>query len=297
MTMTPMLRTILFMLLGVSAGFAAATWLGDRSELTPAVTVADSSGAVGGLAYDDLRPLAERVAVLERALDSEIRQREALQLELAALGDQVASAGSEDDDPPPGNDRDDPSDEAFDRAAIQERFAERGGFGRRNDPERRQALLVEAGFSAVEAQRITQRESELQLEALYAQYDAVRSGEPLDPRSRLGTQDQLREELGDASYERYLEATGQPTSVGVRQVMSGSAGATAGLQAGDEIVSYGGERVFDTLDLNRLTLEGSPGEPVVVDVLRDGQQIQVYVPRGPIGITSGGFGGMGGGIR
>jgi hypothetical protein len=39
--------------------------------------------------------------------------------------------------------------------------------------------------------------------------------------------------------------------------------------------------------LNQLILDGSPGQTVVVDVLRDGQQIQVYVPRGPIGITSG----------
>ena len=49
-------------------------------------------------------------------------------------------------------------------------------------------------------------------------------------------------------------------------------------------------RVFDSGDLNRLTLEGSPGETVVVDVLRGGQQIQVYVLRGPIGIMGGGMG-------
>ena len=69
----------------------------------------------------------------------------------------------------------------------------------------------------------------------------------------------------------------------------------AGLQTGDEVIAYAGERVFNISDLNQLILEGAPGQTVVVDVLRDGQQIQVYVPRGPIGITGGRGGGMGGG--
>ena len=126
------------------------------------------------------------------------------------------------------------------------------------------------------------------------QYDAVREGEPFDPRSeQFDPEEQLRQELGDLSYERYLEATGQSTSVGVQQVMAGSAGQAAGLQPGDEVIAYGGARVFSTSDLNELILEGAPGQTVVVDVLRDGLQIQVYVPRGPIGITGGR--GMGGG--
>jgi S1-C subfamily serine protease len=101
--------------------------------------------------------------------------------------------------------------------------------------------------------------------------------------------------LGDASYERYLEATGQSTSIGVQRVMEGSAGQAAGLQVGDQVIAYAGERVFRTSDLNKLILEGTPGQSVIVDVLRDGQQIQVFMPRGPIGITSGRGGGRGGG--
>jgi hypothetical protein len=38
-------------------------------------------------------------------------------------------------------------------------------------------------------------------------------------------------------------------------------------------------------DLNELILEGRSGEPVTVDVLRDGQPIQVLLPRGPLGIS------------
>ena len=38
-----------------------------------------------------------------------------------------------------------------------------------------------------------------------------------------------------------------------------------------------------------VTLEGTPGESVVVDVRRGGQNVQLVMPRGPIGITGGGF--------
>ena len=60
-------------------------------------------------------------------------------------------------------------------------------------------------------------------------------------------------------------------------------------QPGDEIVAYDGKRVFDVGELNALTLEGTPGESVVVDVRRDGQNVQLVMPRGPLGITGGGF--------
>jgi S1-C subfamily serine protease len=71
-------------------------------------------------------------------------------------------------------------------------------------------------------------------------------------------------------------------------VLGSSPAEQAGLQPGDEVVAYAGKRVFDMSDLNGLTYEGTAGELVAVEVLRDGQPVQVYVPRGPIGIMGGG---------
>src|SRR5690606_17603264 len=120
-----------------------------------------------------------------------------------------------------------------------------------------------------------------------AQYEAARSGEP--SRAQVpGVDDALRAELGDAEYERYLTALGRATRVGVRNVLPSSPAEVAGLRPGDQIVAYAGQRVFDMNDLNRMTFEGQPGEPVVLDVMRDRQTVQLYVPRGPIGITGGG---------
>ncbi len=70
-------------------------------------------------------------------------------------------------------------------------------------------------------------------------------------------------------------------------MLANSPAQNAGLEPGDQIIRYAGRRVFNTSDLNKRILEGERGQTVVMDVLRDSQQIQVYVPRGPIGITSG----------
>jgi S1-C subfamily serine protease len=127
------------------------------------------------------------------------------------------------------------------------------------------------------------------MEALQAQYDAARGIAAPEPLSNFPRANALRDELGDADYERYLEALNRPTSVGVRDVLASSPAEKAGLQPGDQVTAFGGKRVFDMSDLNRLVLEGEPGQMVAIDVLRDGQPVQLYVPRGPIGITGGGF--------
>lgn len=94
----------------------------------------------------------------------------------------------------------------------------------------------------------------------------------------------LRSELGDADFAQYLEAVGRPTEVWVGAVFSGSAAEQAGMLANDRIVSYDGHRVFGAMELTPLALEGDPGGPVIVDILRDGQPMQLVLPRGPLGI-------------
>src|SRR5690606_32855157 len=96
----------------------------------------------------------------------------------------------------------------------------------------------------------------------------------------------LRSEMSDDESERYVAALGRPTNVDVDQVLANSPAKQAGLEAGDEIVAYGGKRVFSYHERTAFTLAGTPGEPVVVDVRRDGQMLQLVLPRGPLGISS-----------
>ncbi|HJR69110.1 MAG TPA: PDZ domain-containing protein, partial [Gammaproteobacteria bacterium] len=150
--------------------------------------------------------------------------------------------------------------------------------------------LIAGGFAPDRAEWINRRVQELRMQQMQAQYQATRGGQPLDSALQLGTDRMLRNEIGDAEYERYREALNRPTRVGVLQVLASSPAESAGLRPGDEIVTYSGTRVFDTAELNSLTFQGNPGESVVVEISRNGQPLQLVVPRGPLGIT-GGFGG------
>ena len=40
-------------------------------------------------------------------------------------------------------------------------------------------------------------------------------------------------------------------------------------------------------DLTRQTMDGAAGENIVVDIMRDGNPMQIVMPRGPVGITGG----------
>jgi len=155
--------------------------------------------------------------------------------------------------------------------------------------QRERDQLLAAGFTPERIDWIKTRIEELQGEANQAQYEALQAGRPAGPDVMLSILDPealLRSEMSDDEYERYVAALGRPTNVDVDQVLASSPAKQAGLQAGDELVAYGGKRVLSYPELTALTLDGTPGEPVVVDVRRDGQMLQLVLPRGPLGISS-----------
>lgn len=142
--------------------------------------------------------------------------------------------------------------------------------------------LIVAGFAPDRAEWINGRVQELRMEA---QHEARREGRPLPADVEAAT---LRTELGDQDYERFLIARGVPTSVHIMRVLASSPADRAGMRQGDEIFYYDGKRVFNVQELNELTLDGPRGEPVVLDVRRDGQNFRLVLPRGPIGASGGG---------
>ena len=231
--------------------------------------------------------LDERLQHLEQALAEEREARIALEDTLAMLFEEL--------------DRLEGTDE---RAAArlqaaaenerQARAAERRG--RRNEAdwvrsyqERRVATLIEGGFSDEEARRALQLESEASFKAMQRAWEAQRSGESIDVMASMNNpQSILRAEMGDDAYARYLAAQGQPTAIRITQVLGGSPANSAGLQPGDELVSYNGERVFNVMELRNGTMQGQPGEDVVIEIERDGVRMQLTLPRGPIGITGSG---------
>jgi hypothetical protein len=281
-SVTEMLKTLLLVLAGLGAGLVIAAWL--QPSATPPLadmetarnaTPAASAGSGSGARSD------ARLAALESAFAAEVERRVALEARVAELSAELGTLGEQPERAARGGE---PAIGA--PAGIEQMRARFRRDAASPEERQRRALeqLVAAGFSPDRAEWIERRTQELRMEALQAQYEARRDGRP-EP-SGLGD-GALRAELGDAEYEQYLSATGRSTSVNVLGVLASSPAERSGLQPGDEIVAYNGRRVFDVAELNELTLGGASGESVVVDVRRNGQTLQLVMPRGPMGITGG----------
>jgi C-terminal processing protease CtpA/Prc len=267
--------------LGVSlaAGVAAAAILLRSSEPEPLGPTAVRAGQH----FDQDAGTTERLAALEAAVAEERRARQLLEEELFALYDEIDALQNTDrPQRAAAAARSEADDAAGNRAESRQR---RARF--QSSEEARIEALTAAGFSPDRAAWIRQREDELRVEAMQARFEAQRAGDPQAMFSAgIDSAARLRAELGDAEYGQFLEAYDRPTSVHVGDVLESSPGQRAGLQRGDEIVRYDGQRVFSYSDLNARQLAGEAGESVVVDILRDGVPMQVVMPRGPIGIEA-----------
>ena len=144
-----------------------------------------------------------------------------------------------------------------------------------------------AGFSSDRAAWLLQREKQLQIDDQYNQWNERREAYLADPGSvEKELADPMRAELDSQDYERYLIAKGRPTSVRVAKFIDGTAAERAGIKAGDEITRYNGKRIYNMDELNFETIRGEQGELVTVEVLRDGQRMELALDRGPLGIAS-----------
>lgn len=263
------------------AGFAVGAWIVGEE---PAATEPEAQTATEFLGSE--AGSEERLQRLEQIIAEERDARIALEDTIAMLfeeleriegaGDQAAAARR--------------AEREQARTARSSESGERGSLDWvRNYQERRVTRLIEGGFSEDEARRILQQESEASFKAMKAVWEAQRNGENIDFLGLSSNpQSILRTEMGDDDYARYLEVQGQPTAVRISQVLSGSPGNDAGLQPGDQLISYDGRRLFDVGDLRRQTMQGEPGQDVVIEIDRDGVRMQLTVPRGPIGITGSG---------
>jgi C-terminal processing protease CtpA/Prc len=256
------------------AGLAVGSWLAAHRPEAETAQLADTHSLETNI--------EERVRLLEQMLLEEQEARIALEDTLSALLEELDTLGVAEQSAA----AEQQSRQARQQTAQQEaRRRDRSNWAQDYN-ERRVARMVEGGFTEEEARDLLDKESAASYEAMRAAWEAERSGAAADPfAEQSDPQRILRDSIGDDAYERYLRTQGQPTSVEVTQVLSGSPGAGVGLVTGDRIARYNGERVFSISDLRRLTMQGNPGEDVVIEVERDGVLMQLTLPAGPIGIT------------
>jgi membrane-associated protease RseP (regulator of RpoE activity) len=276
-----MWKTVLLVLAGLGAGLAIAVWLQPSSTPFAEAEAAGGAISVGGAGVDDVDVSGARLAALEDAFAAEVEKRVALEAHVAELEAELDALGER---PRPLPNASDAATDGPDPAIVERRRAALRARLEDNDERTVVDRLVSAGFAPDRAEWINRRTQELRMQTLQAQYEARRDGRP---QPSITDEDALRTELGDADYERFLTAMGRSTTVNIDGVLAGSPAERSGLQPGDEIVAYNGTRVFDIAELNELTLGGATGESVVVEVRRNGQSLQLVMPRGPIGIWGG----------
>ena len=164
-----------------------------------------------------------------------------------------------------------------------------------NNPPQMESLsmldsLVFAGIDSSSAEDITRRISEFELKRLELRDKAIREEYIGTERYREEFRSlpsdftTVREEVGDEFYERYLYASGQANRVGITSVMAGSEAEKAGIERGDQILSYGDQRMFGGNALQKATTEGNRGEYIDIRIMRNGAEVTVPVPRGPLGV-------------
>ena len=154
----------------------------------------------------------------------------------------------------------------------------------------RETQLVAAGLEPQQAKSITQFLGDIEMERLYLHDQATREGWLGTPRYRqeimtlVEREEELRLELGDTDYDLYLYGTGQPNRVIIQSVIEDSPAQKVGIQSKDIAYSYAGNRLYNIRDLVTATTEGIANESVLLEVIRDGNIYEFYLPRGPLGV-------------
>jgi hypothetical protein len=275
--MTGMKKLIFAIGISLVVGFAAASWI--ETSLLSSDTQQNDPSESGISSFDAAAPVEERIRALELAVIEEREVRQLLEVEILVLREEIEQRHTESSEPS------EPDESVFSAREERREALRARRFGVRST-QGQVDRLIEAGFPADQAAWIVQREAELQMERLQARYDAMRGNEEQGFFAQGFSQNsELRAALGDADYERFLLANGRSTSVGIGSVIPNSPAQVAGLQPGDEIVRYDGERVFSMMDMAGRIMQGEKEGNVVVDIVRDGAPMQLVLPRGPLGVS------------
>ena len=263
------LNYFLILIVGILAGYLLFDHHGETQPInpvTPNTTNASNPFATAnatGNVQQQLAALQQQVASMNTRLGTLEDNILDTQEQLANIDEEPQSSESQDDKQP------------ISASAIEANMAE---------------YLVKAGLDEESANAIVQKQSELEYKKLDLQDRARRDGNMnsrafRDEMRALNQQKiSLRKEVGDEIYDRFLYETGQNNRMQVSTIMSSSPAERIGLQPGDIITSYGNNKILDWSDIRHATAEGARGEYVTLNIIRNGEPMNLMVERGPLGI-------------
>jgi len=271
---------LIYVALAAAAGIGIGVMLGQQSATSESVPVAEGQAEAanagdGAASRDTAAPaVVLDLTELQRSLQDEIRARRTLEKKLDRLVRRVAEMGAA-MEVSPG------TVAADDAATNDSEVAGQGWFD--------EQALIEGGMDSVQASQLKAYFEQLEMERLYLRDQAAREGWD---RARLrdefrqldDKEESLRDQLGESAYDAYLYASGQSNRVAVTSVLASAQAGQAGIEAGDHILRYDNQRVYNWRDLRTATTSGDISDVVEVEVDRDGETLQFYLARGPLGI-------------
>jgi C-terminal processing protease CtpA/Prc len=150
--------------------------------------------------------------------------------------------------------------------------------------------LIDQGLSVDTVNSIQSYIDSRRLQRLELSNQAIRNGsqdsaEFIEKMNQLNDPEEgIKLEFGEKIYDQYLYASGQPNRVVVREVIGGSTAESAGIQAGDIIISYANNPIYTMPGLREATTNGVAGASTLIELTRNDQPYSLTVARGPLGI-------------
>ncbi len=246
------------------------------------LAVPHAASRVPAYAPRDLESLAREVARLESELGAREVESEEQAAELARLRALLAerAAPPVSSGPPDPTAAPPPPRQAIARP-IPAPPAEDPGFD--------SAALIASGVAKEEADRVREAWRRAEANRRELEQRAAAEGWANSYRHARELRDidaRLRQELDDQGYDGLLYATGRPNRLVVRQVMKDSPAQRAGVRPGDRILRYDGRRVFTSAELHAASLDAKRKPTVLLELERDGERVNVDVPRQPLGVLA-----------
>jgi len=230
---------------------------------------------------DKLEQLDQTIRALQNQVQTEIKKRKQLEQKVAILEKDFSSSTHE-----KNTSNNDTHKTPINNAANP---LHPGTSNRKVNWINEQAL-IDAGIDQAKVSNIKNTFEQAEMDKLYLRDQATREGWMGSERyndalkeitDRTGA---LRSQLNDYEYDAYLYASGRSNRVFIESVLSNSPASNAGIQAGDVILTYDNQRIYNWSDLTGATSKGTANTTIAVTISRNGQQQQVYVPRGPLGV-------------
>jgi hypothetical protein len=270
---------IIFIALALVAGIAIGFFVHDTSDMAESKTLQNTVAASDDLVFGDNLVVIDSsttgIAELKRLLQDEIRARKSLELKLDALSREVSEFKSN-------------AQPKSTQLSSQGESGQSVGSESDSDWFNEQAL-VDSGMTGGQARELKIFFEQQELQQLYLRDQAIREGwDRQKYREQFQVlndeEDSLKDRLGDAAYDAYLYASGQSNRVAVSSVLATAPAGAAGILAGDHILRYDNQRIYSGLELRQATTGGNASDSVPVEIERDGEVLEFYVIRGPLGI-------------